>query len=235
MPTDMKRSFAGLMAHHRRLACGALLIVLATIAAPPPSARADGDPASDILLAQDAFYPYQPPVTYTQEAAMNTVLHAAANAGLPLKVAILNSREDLGAVPNLFAHPQQYAKFLDQEISYNHRQPLLVVMPAGFGVVGAGSPTTLAGLKVDTQHGSYGLVHSAILAVVALVRATGRTIATPSLASSPSAAGSPPIILLFAIPAALIVLAGILTRRPRKPRGDPQSDNSSETQDKLME
>ncbi len=211
-----------MIAHTRRLACGALLIVLAMIAAHPQSARADGDPASDILLGQSAFYPYQPPITHTQETAMNTALRAAANAGLPLKVAILNSREDLGAVPTLFAHPQQYAKFLDREISYNHRQPLLVVMPAGFGVAGARSPTALAGLKVDAQHGSYGLVHSAILAVVALVRATGHTIAIPSLASSSSAAGGPPIILLFAIPAALIVLAGILARRPRKPQRDPQ-------------
>jgi hypothetical protein len=125
----------------------------------------------------------------------------------------------------------QTANFLDQEISYNHRQPLLVVMPAGFGVVGAGSPTALAGLKVDAQHGSYGLVHSAIIAVVALVRATGRTIAMPSLASSSSAAGGPPIILFFAVPATLIVLAGILARRPRKSRRDPQSDALSETQD----
>ncbi|HYB24211.1 MAG TPA: hypothetical protein VED41_10460, partial [Solirubrobacteraceae bacterium] len=96
-----------------------------------PSARADADPASDVLLGQSAFYPYQPPATPALEHAMESVLAAAAHQGCELRVAIIDSREDLGAVPNFFGHPQPYAEFLDREISFNHPQPLLVVMAAG--------------------------------------------------------------------------------------------------------
>ena len=43
---------------------------------------------------------------------------------------------DLGVIPELFGQPQNYAKFLDKEISFQGPQPLLVVMPAGYGVAG---------------------------------------------------------------------------------------------------
>jgi MYXO-CTERM domain-containing protein len=191
----------------------------------PPSALADGDPPSDVLLVQNAYFPY-PPVSRALETAMNTALHSAAGAGLPLKVAVVGSRQDLGLVPDLFGHPQKYAQFLDREISYNHRQSLLVVMPAGFGVVGAGPPNALAGLKIDTQHGSEGLVRSAIIAVVSLVRATGRTIPTPSIGSHSSARGGPPTIL-FVLPPALLVLAALAALRRREPRRQEEPDAST--------
>ena len=162
--------------------------------------------------------------SHALEAATETVLRAAARAGLPLKVAVIGSREDLGAVPDFFGHPQQYAQFLDKEISYNNRPPLLVVMPAGFGIVAAGPPNALAGLKVDTRHSSYGLVRSAILAVVSLVRANGGTIATPSIPPNSSAGGSPNI--LFAIPAALLVLVGLAALRRRGSRRQEEADAS---------
>lgn len=199
----------------RSLGAGALavMMVLTLAAVDSSSAHADADPASDVLLAQNAFYPYQLPNDPPLEAATNKVLDSAARAGLPLKVAVIGSRLDLGAVPNLFGHPQQYAQFLDKEISYNNRPPLLVVMPAGFGVVAAGSPNALAGLKIDTQHGPYGLVRTAILAVTVLVHSTGRTIATPSIPSSSSAGGGPPTILLFALSVTVLVLGAFVLRR----------------------
>ena len=206
----------------RSLGASALtvIMVLALAAIYSSSAHADADPASDVLLAQNAFYPYQLPNDPPLEAAMNKVLDSAARAGLPLKVAVIGSRLDLGAVPNLFGHrsPQQYARFLDKEISYDNRPPLLVVMPAGFGVVAAGPPKALAGLKVDTQHGPYGLVRTAILAVVVLAHSTGRTIANPSIPSSSSAGGGPPTILLFALPITLLVLGGLFVRRRERSR-----------------
>ena len=202
----------------RSLGASALtvMMVLALAATDSSSAHADADPASDVLLAQSAFYPYELPNDPSLEAATNKVLASAAHAGLPLKVAVIGSRLDLGAVPNFFGHPQQYAQFLDNEISYNNRPPLLVVMPAGFGVVAAGPPSALAGLKVDTQHGPYGLVRTAILAVVLLARSTGRAIATPSIPSGPSAGGGPPAILLFALPVTLVVLGGLFVVRRRE-------------------
>jgi peptidoglycan-N-acetylglucosamine deacetylase len=195
-----------------------MMTVLALAAIYSSSAQADADPASDVLLAQNAFYPYQLPNDPPLEAAMNKVLDSSARAGLPLKVAVIGSRLDLGAVPNLFGHPQQYAQFLDKEISYNNRPPLLVVMPAGFGVVAAGPPNALKGLKVDTQHGPYGLVRTALLAVAVVVHSTGRTIATPSIPSSSSSGGGPPAIVLFALPVTVLVLGGFLVRRRERSR-----------------
>jgi hypothetical protein len=186
--------------------------ILAMIAAHPPQALGDADPASDVLLAQNTFYPYQPPVTHTLEAAMEKVLGAAARAGFPLKVAVIGSREDLGAIPNLFGHPQKYAEFLDKEISYNDKLPLLIVMPAGFGVIAAGPPSALTGIRVDTRHGSYGLIRTAILAAVALTRASGRTISRPPIPANISTGSGPPAILLFAVPGVLIILGGIILR-----------------------
>jgi len=228
MGSELERIRARLNSGNAREAsrCALAIIVVMTIAVYPASALADADPASDVLLAQNAFYPYQPPVTHALEAAMETVLRAAARAGLPLKVAVIGSREDLGAIPEFFGRPQQYARFLDKEISYNNQPPLLVVMPAGFGVVAAGPPNALAGLKVDAHHGSYGLVRSAILAVVSLVRATGRTIATPSISSNSSAGGPPSI--LFAIPVALLILVGLATLRRRRSRRHEEPDASIE-------
>ncbi len=194
------------------LAIGLLLAVSA------PSAHGDADPASDVLLGQDAFYPYQPPVTRPLETAMEKVLSAAGRAGLPLKVAVIGSREDLGAIPNLFGHPQQYAEFLDREISFNNRPPLLVVMPAGFGVVAAGPPNVLAGFSVDARHGSYGLVSSAIDAVVVLVRAHGGTISRPVIPPNGSSRNEPPVILLFLVPIALLVICGAGARSRRHHR-----------------
>jgi hypothetical protein len=191
-----------------------ILASFAMVTAYPSSARGDADPASDVLLVQNAFYPYQPPVSPALSAAMDRVLLAAARAGLKLKVAIIGSPEDLGGVFELFGHPQQYAEFLDREISFNHRQSLMVVMPSGFGTVAAGPSGALAGLTVDAKHSAYGLTRSAIFAVVALVHAGGRTIATPSIPpESAPKKGGPPALLLFAAPVALVILLAIATRR----------------------
>lgn len=197
------------------LACALLALLL--LAANAPSALADADPASDVLLAQNAFFPYQPPVEPKLEAAMNSALGAAARAGLPLKVAIIGSSEDLGAVPEFFGHPQPYANFLDREITFNHPQPLLVVMAAGYGLAAVGPASALAGLPVDASHGSYGLTRSAILAVVALARAAGHPIATPAIPPSSATHRGLPVALLFGIPAAVLILAGIALMRGGKP------------------
>ncbi len=53
-----------------------------------------------------------------------------------------------------------------------------------------GQPSGLAAVRVDTRHGSDGLVRSGIEAVLALVRARGS--AVPAPATSPSSQGSRP-------------------------------------------
>lgn len=106
-------------------------------------ASADGDPASDVLVAGSAFTPYPPP-----SAAARQALGAAINAvdlkGGRVKVAVIATASDLGSVPSLFGHPQNYAKFLSLELSFIYKGPLLVVMPAGFGFVDKTAPVTKA-------------------------------------------------------------------------------------------
>lgn len=199
------------------------LLFTAAVACSPTQSWADGDPASDVLLAQDVFYPYEPKVAPALEAALEKTLRVAAReAGLHLKVAIIGSPQELGVVPNLFGHPQAYAQFLDREISFNQPQQLLVVMPSGFGAMPAGLAGALAGVPVDSQRSSNGLTRSAVLAVVALARSQGHPIATPSISSS-SSSSSPPALLVYGLPALLLaLLALVLTRRAgSRSAGDP--------------
>lgn len=192
-------------------------------------AWADGDPASDVLLAQNAFYPYQPPVSPKLEAALNALLVAAAHAHMPLKVAIIGSREELGLIPNYFGHPQPYAEFLDREISFNKPQPLLVVMPAGFGLAAAGPPSALTHIAIDSRQRTYGLTRAAILAVTALARANGHTITSGPIPTGAPAAhrGLPPAVL-FSLPVALLIVAGTAIRRSGK-RRDQQRRTPNES------
>jgi hypothetical protein len=202
------------------------LVALLLLGANACPALADADPASDVLLAQSAFFPYRPAVSPQLYAAVNSTLGALARVWLPLKVAVIGSPEDLGGIPELFGQPQAYAKFLDREISFNHPQPLLVVMPAGFGLADAGPSAALAGLSVDRRHGSYGLIRSAILALVALARAAGHPISTPAIpSSSATSQGGFPVALLFGVPAVLLILAGLFTLRRGKP-SDPQAPSA---------
>ncbi len=206
----------------RRARDTALIAVVLLGVALAGVARADGDPASDVLLTQNAFYPYQPAPTRRLEAVLNTVLGRAARAGMPLKVAIVGSREDLGAVPTFFGHPQQYAAFLDREISYNARtpQPLLVVMPAGFGLAALAPASALAHVNIDAGARTAGLTSAAILAVGALARANGHAIAAVAI---PASAGptttkrsASPNAILFALPVLLLLVAGAVLRRRRR-------------------
>jgi len=209
----------------RCLLCGLLGALLLTGNA--AWAWADADPASDVLLAQNAFYPYQPPVQPSLEAALNNTLSAIGRVWLPLKVAIIDSPEDLGAVPEFFGHPQSYADFLDREISFNSPQPLLVVMAAGYGHAAIGPAPALARLPVEDTDRSYGLTRSAIIATVALARAAGHPIPLPSIPAAATKHGGFPLAALFALPALLVVLVGFtITRRSRqrRPRVSPPSD-----------
>jgi hypothetical protein len=195
-----------------------------------PRAVADADPASDYLLGAPTFYPFQPPVALALRTRLERALAELKAKGLNLKVAIVGSPTDLGAVPNLFGKPQTYAMFLDQEISFNQPQPLLVVMPAGFGVSHAGPASALKGLPVDTTQQSNGLTRSAILAVLAIARGNGKPIAVSSVPSahSKSGGGVSPLIT-FGAPALVVILGALLAGRLRRrgPLASAEDDDSS--------
>jgi hypothetical protein len=136
----------------------ALLLALAAAALAgltSQAARADGDPASDVLYFQDVFLPYAKPSADAAGKLTSTV--AAANkAGFRIKVAVIQSQQDLGSVPSLFGRPDIYARFLGAELRTFYTQRLLVVMPSGFGVYDSGRPTdperaALAGLTAASS------------------------------------------------------------------------------------
>ncbi len=204
----------------------AALAALALIGSLPARALADADPASDILLAQSAFFPYQPRVSHKLETTLESVLAAAAHAGLPLKVAVIESPVDLGGVPEFFAHPQQYAHFLESEISFNDHPPLLVVMAAGFGVAAVGHESALRGVTLNAREGSYGLVRSAIVAAVTLARANGRGIAMPAIPAPAPAAKTP--VILFAVPLVLLIAVGLASLRRRGMRARRRAADSQD-------
>jgi hypothetical protein len=202
----------------RALTCGLALLMGGWAALASPAARADADPASDILLGSPVFYPYQPVVSPSLQHELERTLSKLRAKGFNLKVAIIGSAPDLGAVANLFGRPQAYATFLDQEISFNKPQPLLVVMPNGFGVSHAASPSALAGLKIETHRGSDSLAASAIQAVVQIAKALGKPIAASRVSSTggSSSSGVSPLIT-FGGPAIVVILAvaglGLARRR----------------------
>jgi hypothetical protein len=181
-------------------------------------ARADADPASDILLGSPAFYPFQPSVSSALQHQLEATLAQLRAKGLNLKVAIIESPVDLGAIPNMFGKPQTYADFLEREISFNSPVPLLVVMPTGFGVSHAGPISALSGLSVDAAQQSNGLARAAILAVVRIARAEDKPVTAGPLASATggSGGGTSPL-LTFGGPAVLVLLAaagaGLVRRR----------------------
>lgn len=203
------------MAVRLSLALPVLLWALAL----PCRAPADADPASDYLLAAPVFYPFQPATSPALQQELQRALTQLKAKGLNLKVAIIGNPTDLGAVTNLWAKPQPYASFLDQEISFNQPQPLLVVMPNGFGVAHAGPPSALDGLSVDSAHQSDGLARSAILAVVRIAKANGKPIPAPSISSGGGGSGGVSPLITFGAPAVVVILGAWLAGRLRRRRG----------------
>jgi hypothetical protein len=205
----------------RRLAVLTVLLALALGGV----ARADGDPASDVLLSQDSYLPYSPPTQKTLKTALETVLKAARSAGYPMKVALIATEADLGAYPQLFNQPQKYADLLTQELgSLNpHGDPqkavhLLVVMPGGYGGsnLGDGVDRALSAVEVPSGAGSDGLARAALAAVARIATENGHSVPVPPEASAklgPTAktkksGGGGPSFVVFLAPA-LLLFAGL--------------------------
>ncbi len=179
-------------------------------------AVADADPASDILLASQVFYPYQPAVSPALQKQLGQKLSGLKANGLNLKVAIIQSPVDLGALPNIFGKPQQYADFLDKEISFNTPQPLLVVMPSGFGVSHAGPAGALKDLKIDAARKSDGLAQAAIQAVQRIAKANGKSTTGASASGTTGGSGGSSSLITFGVPIVVILLgagAALFLRR----------------------
>ena len=188
----------------------------------PTAARADGDPASDVLATQPLFLPQDAGIPTAQQGQLSELLRTAARNGYQIRVAVIASRSDLGSVTELWRQPQTYARFLDQELALVYHGPLLVAMPGGFGYYDPGSPhqpppAALAGVRI--RAGGPGLAAATLAAVQRLAAAAGHPVQIRPAPATGSKARSTntPAVVAFAIGATLIVLAWAASLRARPP------------------
>ena len=169
------------------------MLVATPLWEPVPPARSDGDPASDVLVADSVFYPYSSTVSASLQRRLNSEVAAASKAHFPVKVALIAAPFDLGAIPSLFGKPQVYSSFLGQEISFlGATTRLLVVMPDGYGVrnLGPDASRVVASLKKPAGPRGDDLAQAAIVALPKLAAAAGHPIGPGTGGSSSGASGS---------------------------------------------
>ena len=163
------------------------VVALATAVA-APVARADGDPASDYLPVRDVFLSFSEGTRLSDSAKRLIAAVAGANkSGYRIKVAVIATPTDLGAVGGIFGEPQRYSEFLGQELAFVYRNRLLIVMPAGFGIYDAGRTVVAeqAILKrIKIGPGVAGLDDAAAQAVGKLAETSGAFVAPAGAAGA---------------------------------------------------
>jgi hypothetical protein len=196
---------------------GAIAVIVAALLV--QSALADGDPASDYLISQQVFLPFDAKVSTSAAGELTRLLDDAKQKGFPLKVAVIASRYDLGSVPSLFGKPKQYASFLGQEDYYFFKDELLVVMPNGYGLykhagLPAADKAAINALPAPSTAKGDQLVAAAMRAVRVLAARHGLTLAVVSSGGSSSRTRDR-IEIIAAVLAlcALAVGARVLVRR----------------------
>lgn len=199
------------------------VLAAAMLATTPAPGWADADPPSDVLLTQDVYLPYEPAVAKPLAAALQATVARAKQAKYPLKVAVVATTADLGAVPNLFNRPAAYAPFLARELP-SSMAPTLVAMPAGLAVANATRPAAAAaaGVRVDASKESDGLVRALIEAIPKMATASGRPVAPTRLPpeSDGNGGGRVSPVIVFGAPVALVALAALAVGLRRRGRGD---------------
>lgn len=189
------------------------LVVLVATGALAVRARADGDPASDYLITQPVYFPYDGKFSPELEGRLLALVREAKAQGFPIKVALIPDSYDLGSVTSLWRKPRLYARFLGEEDASFFKQRLLVVMPSGFGFYRPGhAPTaeyaTLSALPI--QPGENGLIAAAIAGVQKLAAADGIALAAPTHVTTPAQRNSHDRLVIIAAAVGLLVLAGLL-------------------------
>ena len=192
----------------------ALLLALAALALAPAAARADGDPASDVLYNGKVFLPFEVKISGEKQLDLQQTVAAAWKSGYPIKVAVISSAYDLGSVGALWQKPQLYSKFLGSELEFLYKGRLLIVMPNGFGL-NRGTPAERKLLEtVPIGQGADGLTASAADAVRALAEASGHKLPKP--AHKTGNTGRDRIVIVIAVVLiALLVLVVVPGARRR--------------------
>ncbi len=198
-------------------ATAALAVAALAAGLPAAAARADGDPASDVLASLPLFVPQDSSVTPARHAQLDSLLRAARRAGYPVRVALIASPSDLGSVGELWHQPQAYARFLAAELTLVYRGPLLIVMPNGYGVAGTGAKA--AALRGARAPGG-DLAGAAVDGVARLAAASGHHVAIPAQSQPESPDGSTDALawIVFVLGAVAIAAAWVASLRARRLR-----------------
>jgi hypothetical protein len=191
-----------------RAAIVTLLAGVALVCAAVPSAHADGDPASDYLLTQKVFFPFDVKVPKSQQEQLLAHVDEANRKGFTIRVAVIGSSYDLGSITSLWQKPQTYARFLGEELKYVYKNRLLVVMPNGFGFNRpgqTGAPERAVLAKISIGPGAAGVVDASRAAVLALAKAAGVTLSGTTSAAPSSSRNHDRLVIVLAALAALAV------------------------------
>jgi hypothetical protein len=201
-------------------AIAVLGMVLALAAA--PLARADGDPASDVLYNTSLFPSYDSGMSPAALDALKATLADSKKAGYEVRVAVIAKPDDLGSVTSLWAKPRDYARFLGAELGIVYKKPLLVVMPNGVGFNNANHDSTAAyaALKPVRSGNGNQLAQAAIDSIAALARQNGHPITPPTIAATQSSNSRTALLTRVAVILVALVAAAafVLHRRRRHPR-----------------
>ena len=197
---------------------GCLIALAAALAAGfAAGARADADPASDMLYTGDVFLPYEP-VSPAAAAELRDAVRASRANGKAIKVAVIATKGDLGGVPTLFGNPLYYARFLGAELQFLYSGKLLVVMPQGAALSQRGkliADRSVQDAKVG--QGTDGLVRTAAVLVRDL--AGGEQGSIQTVVSSSADGGLPAwiwVVVGVAAAAALGAIGFVLARSRRR-------------------
>jgi hypothetical protein len=191
------------------------------LAAAPGVAAANGDPASDVLLGDTVFLSYTPPSPSVEERLRKVIGESQAK-GQPVRVAIIATPNDLGAVPDFFGKPGDYARYLAEELAaYNKlqhpnasgepvRDPLIVVMPAGIGTSNVPKKVESELRKVEfaANADSDELASGAGWGVQELAKGNGKPIAATFAEPEKSSGGGGGVLVPLLVGLGLLLLAG---------------------------
>jgi hypothetical protein len=213
---------------------GAAVIVAAALfiaGASAPAAWADGDPASDVLAAQDVYYPYQPKVSPVLRDQLGALLRRVRADGLKVKVALIAGESDLGTQTKRFDKPRSYAELLGVELEITSVHDfVLVAMPAGLATYRydeRGLPAlrkALAGVRGAGVADTDALARAAARGLIAMASATGHAppvelaapfVEPPARSGSDGNGGLVPALVVLAWLATIATAFGLRVSRAR--------------------
>jgi hypothetical protein len=198
----------------------AVLVLMIAACALAGTARADGDPASDYLLGTQVFFSIDVKLPKAKQQELLSIVRDTNKSGYAIRVALIASPYDLGAVTSLWRKPRQYAKFLGAELQFVYKRRLLIVMPNGFGFNWPKHPSSKEDAMLATvpiRSGAVGMLDSAESAVRKLASASGVRVVRAPAASTARNRGllhSRALIILAVVAGlALAVLLRLALRR----------------------